>query len=191
MSDAATPPLARPSLLDVRGRWRAWWDTRLQPRESQTLNQRNIYIVPSRAGLAFGLTLLLLLVVSINYQLSLGFALTFLLAGSAAASMQMTHGSLRGLTLHLKPLVPAFDGDAAVLEMVVTNPGRARLGMGFGLDLGKRPLPLAYAVIAAQGQTSVHLGWLAPGRGLHGLPLVRVESRYPFGLFRAWTIWRP
>lgn len=161
------------------------------PRESQTLNQRNIYIVPSRAGLAFGLTLLLLLVVSINYQLSLGFALTFLLAGSAAASMHMTHGSLRGLTLHLKPLQPAFDGEAAVMEMVVTNAGASRLGVGFGLDLGARPIPLAYAEIAAQGQTSVHLGWLAPGRGLHGLPLVRAESRYPFGLFRAWTIWRP
>ena len=182
---------ARPSIFDARGRWRAWWARRMQPRESQTLTQRNIYIVPSRAGLVFCLVLLLLLVVSINYQLSLGFALTFLLAGSAAASMQMTHGSLRGLTLHLKPLVPAFDGDAAVLEMVVTNPGRSRLGVGFGLDLGARPIPLAYAEIAAEGQSAVHLSWLAPGRGLHGLPLVRVESRYPFGLFRAWTIWRP
>ena len=182
---------ARPSIFDARGRWRSWWDLRRQPRESQTLTQRNIYIVPSRAGLAFCLTLLLLLVVSINYQLSLGFALTFLLAGSAAASMQMTHGSLRGLTLHLKPLVPAFDGEAAVLEMVVTNPGRSRLGLGFGLDLDARPIPLAYAEIGAEGQTVVHLSWLAPGRGLHGLPLVRVESRYPFGLFRAWTIWRP
>jgi uncharacterized protein (DUF58 family) len=191
MADAAAHAPARPSFFDARGRWRAWWDVRRQPRESQTLTQRNIYIVPSRAGLMFGVVLMLLLVVAINYQLSLGFALTFLLAGSAAASMQMTHGSLRGLTLHLKPLVPAFDGDAAVLEVVVTNPGGARLGVGFGLDLGRRPVPLAYAEIPAQGQVSVHLGWLAPHRGLHPLPVVRVESRYPFGLFRAWTIWRP
>jgi uncharacterized protein (DUF58 family) len=191
MSDATAPGSVRPSMFDVRGRWRAWWDGRRQPRESQTLTQRNIYIVPSRAGFAFGAVLLLLLVVSINYQLSLGFALTFLLAGSAAASMQMTHGSLRGLTLHLKPLAPAFDGDAAVMEVVVTNPGAVRLGVGFGLDLGLRPIPLAYAEIPAQGQTSVHLSWLAPHRGLHALPVVRVESRYPFGLFRAWTIWRP
>ena len=190
MPDAAAP-IARPSILDPRARWRAWWDGKRLPRESQTLTQRNIYIVPSRAGLMFGLVLLLLLLVSINYQLSLGFALTFLLAGSAAASIQMTHGSLRGLTLHLKPLVPAFDGEAAVLEVVVTNPGAARLGLGFGLDLGARPIPLAYAEIPEQGQASVHLSWLAPHRGLHALPVVRVESRYPFGLFRAWTIWRP
>jgi uncharacterized protein (DUF58 family) len=191
MPQTTAPPVVRPSFFDARGRWRAWWDARREPRESHTLTQRNIYIVPSRAGLMFGVVLLLLLVVAINYQLSLGFALTFLLAGSAAASMQMTHGSLRGLTLHLKPLVPAFDGDAAVLEVVVTNPGAARMGVGFGLDLGVRPIPLAYAEIPAQGQVSVHLSWLAPHRGLHQLPVLRVESRYPFGLFRAWTIWRP
>ena len=191
MPQTTAPPVVRPSFFDARGRWRAWWDARREPRESLTLTQRNIYIVPSRAGLMFGVVLLLLLVVAINYQLSLGFALTFLLAGSAAASMQMTHGSLRGLTLHLKPLVPAFDGDAAVLEVVVTNPGAARMGVGFGLDLGMRPIPLAYAEIPAQGQVSVHLSWLAPHRGLHPLPVVRVESRYPFGMFRAWTIWRP
>ncbi len=191
MAEAAATEAKRPSIFQPRARWHAFWNFRRLPRESLTLTQRNIYIVPSRAGLAFGVTLLLLLIVSINYQLSLGFALTFLLAGSAAASMQMTHGSLRGLTLHLKPLVPAFDGDAAVLEMVVTNPGRSRFGVGFGLDLGARPIPLAYAEVAAEGQSAVHLTWLAPARGLHALPLVRVESRYPFGLFRAWTIWRP
>lgn len=191
MPETTAPTAVRPSFFDVRGRWRAWWERRRTPRESHTLTQRNIYIVPSRAGLMFGVVLMLLLVVSINYQLSLGFALTFLLAGSAAASMQMTHGSLRGITLHLKPLVPAFDGDAAVMEVVVTNPGSARLGVGFGLDLGARPIPLAYAEIPAQGQVSVHLSWLAPHRGLHQLPVVRAESRFPFGLFRAWTIWRP
>ena len=190
-TSAFDPAAPKPHFLDVRGRWRAWWGARQQPLERQTLTQRNIYIVPTRAGLAFCATLLLLLVASINYQLSLGFALTFLLAGSAAASMHMTHGSLRGLTLHLKPIAPTFAGEAATLEMIVTNPGAARHGVGFGLDLGTRPIALSYAEIVPGGQTSIHLGWLAPGRGLHALPLVRAESRYPFGLFRAWMIWRP
>ena len=60
--------------------------------------------MPTRAGLVFALTLLVLLVASINYQLNLGYVLTFLLAGSGAVSMHMTHGTLRGLTLHLKPV---------------------------------------------------------------------------------------
>src|SRR5262249_1184790 len=106
-------------------------------------------------------------------------------------SMHMTHGSLRGLTMHLKPTQPAFAGDAAVLEVVLTNPGAARLGVGFGLDLGVRPIPLSYVEIGAQGQTLIRLAWVAPARGRHELPLVRAETRYPFGLFRAWALWRP
>jgi hypothetical protein len=52
----------------------------------------------------FALTLLLMLLASINYQLNLGYALTFLLAGSGLVSMHLTHGTLRGLTLHLRPV---------------------------------------------------------------------------------------
>ena len=47
---------------------------------------------------------------SINFQLNLGYALTFLLAGSAIVSMHMTHATLRGLQLHLAPLTPVFAG---------------------------------------------------------------------------------
>ena len=68
-----------------------------------TLTQRNIYILPTKAGLAFALTLMVLLLASINYQLNLGYVLTFLLAGSGVVSMHLTHGTLRGLTLHLQP----------------------------------------------------------------------------------------
>ena len=189
-SPCQTPPYEACSVRAPAGA-RGGSSARMQPRESQTLTQRNIYIVPSRAGLAFCLTLLLLLVVSINYQLSLGFALTFLLAGSAAASMQMTHGSLRGLTLHLKPLVPAFDGDAAVLEMVVTNPGReppwrrlrARPGHASDRarirgDRGARPERGAPELARAGPRAA------RAAAGARGVAL-------PVRLFRAWTIWRP
>ena len=54
----------------------------------------------------------MLLVASINYQLNLGYVLTFLLAGSGVVSMHLTHATLRGLTLHLKPVAPVFAGDA-------------------------------------------------------------------------------
>ena len=44
------------------------------------LAQRRIYILPTRQGLTFGIVLLLMLLGSINYALSLGFVLTFMLA---------------------------------------------------------------------------------------------------------------
>ena len=33
--------------------------------------------------------------------------------------------------------------------------------------------------------------FVPPHRGLHDVPTLRAETRYPFGLFRAWTVWRP
>ena len=55
-----------------------------------TLTQGNVYILPTRAGWMFALTLLVLLLASINYQLNLGYVLTFLLAGSGVVSMHVT-----------------------------------------------------------------------------------------------------
>ena len=72
----------------------------------------------------------MLLLASINYQLNLGYVLTFLLAGSGIVSMHLTHATLRGLTLHIKPAAPVFAGGAAVLDVVLTSPGAARFGIG-------------------------------------------------------------
>ncbi|MEK8030811.1 DUF58 domain-containing protein [Ideonella sp. DXS29W] len=178
-------------LRAIRRRIEIWWEGRHQPSEQWVLSQRNIYIVPTRAGLFFGMTLMVLLVGSINYQLNLGYALTFLLAGSALASMHMTHNSLRGLTLHARAPAPVFAGDRATLELVVTNPGAARHGLGFGARQGQGPVQLAFAEITAAGQSPVVIGVLAEQRGLHPLPLLKIETRFPFGLFRAWSLWRP
>ncbi|NDY90078.1 DUF58 domain-containing protein [Ideonella livida] len=175
----------------LRQRWQAWWTARHPRTETWRLQQRNIYIVPTRAGLAFAATLMLLLVASINYQLNLGYALTFLLAGAGLASIHLTHGNLRGLQLHLKPVRPVFAGELAQLEVVLDNPGNARPGLNLGpadLDLQAHP---TWSCADPGGQTTVVLGVQAPVRGRHPLPALRLETRYPFGLFRAWTVWRP
>ncbi len=117
----------------IAGRIARWLENRLPPSDSHTLAQNNIYIVPTKAGLAFALTLLLMLVASINYQLNLGYLLTFLLAGSALVSIHLTHATLRGLTLRVKPPAPVFLGDSAELDIVLNNPGAARHGIGLAV----------------------------------------------------------
>jgi uncharacterized protein (DUF58 family) len=168
-----------------------WLLSRLRPTQLHTLKQRNVYIVPTRAGLAFALTLVLLLLASINYQLNLGYALTFLLAGSALASMHMTHGSLRGLSLHVKPPAPTFVGASLALDIVVTNPSAARHGLGLGLEHPAESRSLAWATAPAESQATVSVACIAARRGRMELPVLRIESRFPFGLFRAWSVWRP
>jgi uncharacterized protein (DUF58 family) len=175
--------------MSPREQFRRWWHQRHPQTDTWTLTQRNIYIVPTRAGLVFAITLTTMLLASINYQLNLGYVLTFLLAGSGFMSIHLTHGTLRGLTLHLRPPPAGFAGEPARLEIVVTSPARERHGIGLTID-GTRGKP-AWIDVPAAGQASAHLSFVPPHRGLHEVPALRAETRFPFGLFRAWTIWRP
>ena len=177
----------------VRG-WRRWldgWFEQRSPRsDSLQLTHRNVYIVPTRAGLLFCFTLAVLLVASINYQLNLGYVLTFLLAGSGVVSMHMTHGTLRGLTLHLRPVNPVFAGDSATLEAVLSSADRARYGMGLRLKAADAST-LSYTDVPEGGQAVLRIGFVPTRRGRHALPTLIVETRFPLGLFRAWAVWHP
>ena len=109
---AALNPLA-----PLRRRFDRWWQARLPLNDTLLLTQRNVYILPTGAGWMLALTLGVLLVASINYQLNLGYLLTFLLAGSAVVGMHICHANLRGLTLHLKPPEPHFMGTSAAFDI--------------------------------------------------------------------------
>ena len=179
----------------MRGRFRRWVQQRLPSTDTLLLTQRNVYILPTRAGAMFGFTLLVLLLASINYQLNLGYLLTFLLAGSAVVSMHLTHNTLRGLTLHLKPPQPVFAAEAALLDVVLTSPGTARFGIGLRvMATDEQPAAstaLSWIDVPAGGQAGAHVSFVPGARGLHEVPTLSAETRFPLGLFRAWTVWRP
>ena len=175
-----------------RARFRQWWQSRLPLTDTWALGQRNIYILPTRAGFTFAATMLVMLLAAINYQLNLGFALTFLLTGAGIVSMHLTHGNLRGLTLHLKALQPGFAGDPVLLDVVVSNPGRERHGLALRFEDRKTFGPAdAWCDAPAGGQGQSHLSFVPTHRGWHAVPVLVLETNFPFGLFRAWTVWRP
>lgn len=173
----------------TRQRLRQWWHARLPLTDSLTLTQRNVYILPTRAGWMLASTLLVLLVASINYQLNLGYLLTFLLAGAAAAGMVLCHSTLRGLTLQLKAPPPLFAGGLAVLQVSLVNARRApRHAIGLALlDTAH----WAWADVPAQGESTVQVSFQPPRRGRHRVPTLTAETRFPLGTFRVWTVWRP
>ncbi len=190
VSGLARGGLAPRPVQGAAARLRAWWQARLPRSDTQLLTQRNIYILPTRAGLLFAATLLVLLLASINYQLNLGYVLTFLLAGSGVVSMHVTHATLRGLTLRLRPPAPGHAGEPAALDIVLTSPAAARHGIGLKL-LDAPHATRVWADVPAGGQASVQVAFVPARRGWHEVPALAAETRFPLGLFRAWTVWRP
>ncbi|MFY7863480.1 DUF58 domain-containing protein [Roseateles sp.] len=174
----------------LQTRWQAWWAARHPRSDTHQMGQRNIYILPSRPGLAFCATLLLLLLASINDQLSLGFMLTFLLTGAGLASMHSTHGNLRGLSLDLKSPAAVFAGDDVQLELRLHNTGSARFGIGVHV-IGQPQSEIAWTDVPALGHALLQVRYPAGQRGHHVLPSLQIVTRFPLGLFRAWSIWRP
>ncbi len=173
----------------IRSRIDGWFLSRRPPSDTLELTQRNVYIVPTRAGWTLALTLLVLLVASINYQLNLGYLLTFLLAGSVAVGMHVCHGTLRGLAMHLMPPDAHYAGSAAVFRVVLHN---ARRGVRYGIGMAVRGSgQWAWTDVPAQGSSTVEIAFLPERRGLHPVPALTAETRFPLGTFRVWTVWRP
>ena len=190
-------PAALNPLASVRQRFQRWWQARLPLSDTLALTQRNVYILPTGAGWMLLLTLLVLLVASINFQLNLGYLLTFLLAGSAVVGMYICHANLRGLTLHLKAPEPHFMGTSAAFEVQVSSE-RATPRYGIALSVHgadqeahKEAHHWAWTDVPAQGQSSVQVAFKPARRGLHHVPTLTAETRFPLGTFRVWTYWRP
>ena len=176
-------------LAYLRARVQRFWLNRHTLRDSTELTQRNVYILPTRAGLMLGVTLMVLLVSSINYQLNLGYVLTFLLMGCAVVGMHVSHSTLRGLAMHLSPPEPVFAGDNVSLAIHLASKRRStRYGVGLAvLDTAH----WSWTDVPAQGNSTVHIAFKAQKRGLHHLPALTAQTLYPLGTFRVWTVWRP
>ncbi len=149
-----------------------------------TLHPRRLYIVPTRVGVAFGALLLLMLVAGLNYANSLALLTTFLLAGLALVAMYACHRNLLGLTLTDLSSRDALEGEHAALRLRLVNTSvRPRLG----IELDGTGEPAVTCNTPANGDVTVTLRVATPLRGALPVGRLRIQSTWPFGLFRAWT----
>lgn len=156
------------------------------------LGQRRVFILPTRAGLIFGVMLIVLFIASINYSLSLGFALTFLLGGCAVIDMHLTHRNLAHLYLSPGKASPVFAGEEAQFSLRLANRrnhDRFAILLGF-MDTATADIEHA-ADVAANAGSDVTLGTPTLERGWMAVPRIRLQTRFPLGLMRAWSYWRP
>jgi uncharacterized protein (DUF58 family) len=188
----ALPPLPRPSR---RRRLQDKADTWLfQKREHEPgevlLTQRRVFIVPARAGGAFAALLAVLFVGSINYNLGLGFALTFFTGACAVVDMFLTAQNLALLRLAPGRAPAVFTGEEALFEFRLINKTR-RDRYAIRLDFISAGEPRHVADVAAGDTTTLRVALPAESRGWLAAPRVRLVTRFPLGLFRAWSYWQP
>ena len=164
--------------------YQRWLRRRIPPAKTLTLNQKRIFIFPSRTGFFFLLVLLLILIAAINYQNNMTFALTFLLANVFVIAILHTFINLSGLTVSAVRASSVYAGQQSEFEIKLSHAGKRPR---FALTCHwQDALP---HTVNLDEKTEVTIktyldtgkrGWFNPGRLL-------IETCYPLGLLRAWT----
>lgn len=162
------------------------WALRVRPPEPAPilLTQRRIYVLPTRAGLAFVAALGVILIGAMNYNLSLGYGLVFLLAGLGIANILHTFRNLAQLSIRPGPAEPVFAGEPAHFTLLLANrrnEQRPALRLSpfmtdEGIEVDAAPAAETRAEIKLPTQRR---GWLS-------LPRIAIETTWPLGLIRAW-----
>jgi len=153
------------------------------------LNQRRVFVLPTRPGLALSVMLVALLLGSINYSLSLGFGLTFLVAAVAWIAMFYTFRNLAHLTLRPARVEAVFAGQLAEFRVVLVNTNRYDR---FAIDMRADQRLVAVSPDApAHGETSVMVPALVEKRGWQAMPRITLSTTFPLGLWYAWSYWQP
>jgi uncharacterized protein (DUF58 family) len=153
------------------------------------LRHRRVYIVPTRTGWLYGATLAILLIGSINYALSLGFALTFLLTGLGLAGMVHTARNLARTAVSAGRAEPVYAGEAAQFHVLLDSrvpferPSILVRHVASGAQLVV-DIPASASADVVLPVPAARRGWLPVGR-------VMLETRFPLGLFRAWSYVEP
>jgi len=160
-----------------------------QPRSASdagivVLGQRRVYILPTAQGLTFAAVLLLMLTGSINYNLSLGFVLTFLLGALGINAMIYTFRNLANLRVSAGRARPVYAGDTAHFSVNLESTGaNERYAVGLTRDRSDA----SFVDVPRRSTAVVTLGLPAPRRGILRPGRLTLFTRYPLGLFYAWS----
>lgn len=165
-------------------RARRWALRRHAPARSLTLTQKRIFIFPTRAGLWFLFAALVILLLGINYENNLVYAVSFVLLSLFVVSILHTYSNLAGLTITALSARPCLVGESAEFELLL-RAGRRRNYEALQLCWVDQA-PVSCDLIDDSERRvrlyaqAVERGWWRPGALL-------IETFYPLGLLRAWT----
>ena len=164
--------------------WKRWFRVASSHDNIATLNPRQIYILPTRWGVLYAVMLILLLVGSINYSISLGYYVTFLLASLGNIAMLHTWRNLLHLQATILPAGPVFAGEALQMQLQIADTkNRARYAIAAQFEDNST---VTHDIAVNSSQT-----FLAPlqtqQRGWQTLPRIKLHTEFPLMLFHAWA----
>lgn len=167
----------------INKRWVGWVKKRNCAGNPQIVNTRNLYILPSGFGWAYGVVVVALLIGAINYQINTIFLMTFLLAIIGMVSASEAHGNLLNVSIKLIDIEDAQQGTPAKINLFASVDKKIRFSIGCRIasqpESRLEKIPTEGLPFIVPLETTV--------RGYFPLPPIVLSSIFPFGIFRVWT----
>lgn len=157
---------------------------RLPSARTTTLDQRKIFIVPSKTALALLVMIIVLFLLGINFQNSLVYAVCFWLLALLVVNVLHTWRNLSGLSITAIHIQPCFAGEKAVLELeLACDPKQHK----FALELAWPDEDSTQVNLISTHTTRVKLSHSTQQRGRFTPPRIHIATYYPTGLAIAWS----
>jgi len=148
------------------------------------LAQRRVYILPSKMGVYFAAIMFVMLLGAVNYNNSLAYVLTFLLASIFLIAILHTYRNLLHLSIDVGHVPAVFSGETTQVPVMLDNRNHAAR---YAVKLQLRGQQHVSIDVAGDRQQRNGVPLETTQRGLHNVPRLTLETGFPLGMFRAWA----
>ena len=150
--------------------------------ENITLNHSNIYVLPSKFGLAYLFLNSLIYILGVNYQNNLVLLFSYLMVSFLLVNFLFAFLNLRNLTLKFNGLNPGYVHTSLELNLSISN-----LSGSESVYLSHPNAETRYLDKINEDNLSIKLNLRYARRGKKQIDKIKIMSQNPFGLVSAWS----
>ncbi|WP_372768440.1 DUF58 domain-containing protein [Pseudoalteromonas sp.] len=170
----------------VNSYFNAWFNGLLKKRKHSaktiTLSHKNIYILPSKFGLAYLFVNLLVYVLGINYQNNLVIMFSYLMLSFLLVNFIVAFINLYNLNITLSHTSAGYQNTGYHAQFHLNN----RDGTT-SLEIEGENIQSKFIDAIDNQLFKLNIQINVSKRGVHILPRIKLLSRYPFGLVTTWS----
>jgi uncharacterized protein (DUF58 family) len=165
----------------INRRFILWLNRRMPSKNKQKLTQRNIFILPSRFGLAFIFLIILLFILGTNYQNNLIIIMCYLFSSLFITTLFYSYFNMAGLSVSAQGTYNGYKDEKVIIPVNVSA-DHIKQSLTFNFMHHQK---LEVSKIYENKTISIPVNF--NHRGKHLLNRLIISSEFPLGLFKCWT----
>ncbi len=152
---------------------------------SDRVRSDRTYIMPTRFGLYYGVSMILLLAVAYTYTNNIVYFICFFLISFGHLSMWVTNFNISRLQIEALPTQDFFADETGKLRIQIEN-NNEKSSYLLNVRLAKQKDSKKIEEVQRKTNQVLEVPFHVHERGWQNVPKIILESSYPFGLLQSW-----